>query len=256
MSYNVSYSIRSDMLLRRVKERSPDLIDLPLAEVKARMQEPAFRDELSRRPQLRRHISPERAGTWELSRTGERGWDGRTVGELAAAEGITPVEMMFRLILDEEHPVGIVPPASIVKPVPKEQIDDPLIMPISDALASDPAEPYGTYSARGFASTVRYWEMARDYGMPEEEIVRHLTTLPARRFGVWDRGAVAVGQKADLLLFAPADYRTTADTHEPFNLAAGMHWIFVNGQPILENGKRTDHRPGQVLLKPRPAMAA
>lgn len=249
MSYNVSYSIRSDLLLRRVKERSPDLVDLPLDEVKARMLDPHMQDELSRRPQLRRHISPERAGTWELSRTGSKNWDGRTVAELAAEQGKSHVEMMFSLILDDEHPVGIVPPASVVKPVPVEQIMDPLIVPISDALASDPAEPYGTYSARGYVSTVRYWEMAKAYGMSEEEIVRHLTTLPARRFGVWNRGAVAVGQQADLVLFSPDEYKAMADTHEPFNLAVGMQWIFVNGKPILENGTRTDALPGRILLK-------
>ncbi|MCC7022611.1 MAG: amidohydrolase family protein [Thermomicrobiales bacterium] len=256
MSYNVSYSIRSDLLLRRVKERSPDLVNLSIEEARARMQDPLFQGELSRRPQLRRHISPERAGTWELSRTGSRNWDGRTVAQLAAEQGKTHVEMMFSLILDEQNPVGIVPPASVVKPVPIEQIDDPLIMPISDALASDPADPYGTYSARGYVSTVRFWEMARAYGISEEEIVRHLTTLPARRFGVWDRGAVAVGQQADLVLFSPDDYRATADTHEPFNLASGMEWIFVNGVPILASGERTANLPGKILLKERVPTAA
>jgi N-acyl-D-amino-acid deacylase len=255
MSYNVSYSIRSDLLLRRVKERSPDLVNLPIEEARVRMQDPLFQDELSRRPQLRRHISPERAGTWELSRTGSRNWDGRTVAQLAAEQGKTHVEMMFSLILDEQNPVGIVPPASVVKPVPIEQIDDPLIMPISDALASDPADPYGTYSARGYVSTVRFWEMARAYGISDEEIVRHLTTLPARRFGVWDRGAVAVGQQADLVVFSPDDYRATADTHEPFNLASGMDWIFVNGVPILASGERTANRPGKILLKERAPAA-
>lgn len=249
MSYNVSYSIRADKLLLRVKERSPDLVNLSPEEVKHRLQDPNFRRELSLRPQLRRHLSPETAGTWELSRTKHGKWDGLTVAEVAAQEGTTPVEMMFRLLLDEDHPACIVPPASAIRPVPKEQCTDPLIMPESDALTEDLKDPYGRYSARGYVATVRFWEMARDYGVPEEEIVRRMTSYPARRFGVWDRGVIAPGQKADIVLFSPEEYRGTATTHEPFALAEGMHWIFVNGQPILADGERTDHLPGRILLK-------
>lgn len=249
MTYNVSYSIRSDVLLRHVRGRVPDLVDLPLEEVKRLMRQPAFREELSLRPQLRRHLSPERAGVWELSRTGARNWDGRTVAEVAAEQGLSPVDMMFELMLDEDNPVGIVPPASSIRPVPFEQLNDPLIMPESDALPSNPDDPYGRYSARAFVSTVRYWEMARDYGIPDETIIQRMTTLPARRFGIWDRGAVAVGQKADLVLFSPDEYRGVANTHQPFEPAVGMEWVFVNGEPIVAQGKQTDRLPGRVLLK-------
>jgi N-acyl-D-amino-acid deacylase len=249
MAYNVSPSIRSDVLLRHVNGRCLDLVDMPLDALKRRMRDPEFRDELSRRPHLRWYLSPERAGTWELSRTGNPGWDGRTVGEIAVDLGKTPVDLMFELMLDEEHPVGIVPPAFKVKPLSVEQIDDPLISPCSDALGVDPEDPYSKYSARSFVAMVRYWEMARGYGMSEEEIVRHMTSLPARRFGIWDRGIIAVGQKADIILFSPDDYRGVADTHHPFEPAQGMCWVFVNGQPILEESRRTDRLPGEILLK-------
>jgi N-acyl-D-amino-acid deacylase len=251
MSYNVSSSIRSDVLLRHVKGRYLDLANLPLDEVKKRLRDPEFRDEFSRRPQVRWYLSPERAGTWELIRTGNPDWDGRTVGQIAADLGKTPVEFMFELMLDEEHPVGIVPPVFKIKPVRVEQIDDPLISPCSDASSAspDPEDPYASYSARGFVATVRYWQMARDYGVSEEEIVRHMTSLPARRFGTWDRGVIAVGQKADLLLFSPDEYRGVADTYRPFEPAQGMHWVFVNGQPILEEGRRTGRLPGEVLFR-------
>lgn len=249
MSYNVSYSIRSDVLLRHVRGRVPDLAVMDLEEVKQLMRNPEKRRELSLRPQLRRHLSPETAGTWELSRTGARNWDGRLVAEVAAERGVTPVDMMFELMLDEENPVGIVPPASSVRPVPFEQLNDPLIMPESDALASNPDDPYGRYSARAFVSTVRYWEMARAYGIPEELIIQRMTTLPARRFGVWDRGAIAVGQKADIVVFSPDDYRGVADTHNPFELARGIEWVFVNGEPIMERGAQTERLPGQIMLR-------
>jgi N-acyl-D-aspartate/D-glutamate deacylase len=249
MSYNVSYSIRSDALLRRVKERASDLIDLPLEEVKERMRDPEVQDELSRRPQLRRHISPERAGTWELVDTGNPAWERRLVGEIADELGKTPVAFMFERMLDEEHPVTIVPPKSKIKPVRIEQIDDPLIMPCSDAGGAS-AEPGASwYSARGFVSLARYWTMARDHGVSDEEIIRHMTSLPARRFGVWDRGTVATGQKADLVLFAPGAYQPAADTYRPFEPAEGVHWVFVNGEPILAEGERTGRLPGRVLLR-------
>jgi N-acyl-D-amino-acid deacylase len=251
MSYNVSYSILSDVLARHIKELSPDLVDLPLADVKGLMLEPGFRDELSVRPMLRRFISPERAGTWELSRSGRPEWDRRTVDEVATELGISSVEFMFQRMLDDEHPVAIVPPASKVKPLPLEAIDDPLIMPSSDALGTDPDEdPFsGRYSARGHVAAVRYWQMARDFGVSEEEIVRHMTSLPARRFGVWNRGTIAIGQKADIIVFSPDDYHGMADTHHPFEPAQGVHWVFVNGRPVLEQGRRTESLPGTILLR-------
>lgn len=252
MSYNVSYSIRSDKLLLRVKERSPDLVDLPVEQVRTMMKDPGFRDELSRRPQLRRHISPERAGTWELSHTGEKGWDGRLVGDVASELGVSPVELMFELMLDEERPVGIVPPAQKIRTVCREQIEDRLIMPCSDAMgfgSEDVADDaYATYSARGHVSTVRYWRMGREFGIPEEELVRRMTSMVARRFGLWDRGMIATGQRADIVLFCPDEYRERGDTHHPFSPAAGVRWVFVNGVPVIEDGVRTDALPGRILL--------
>jgi N-acyl-D-amino-acid deacylase len=253
MAYNVSSSIRSDLLLRYIQGRCLDLVDLPLAELKQRMLDSEFRADLSSRPQLRWYLAPDRAGTWELSHTGRPGWDGRIVDAIAADLGKEPVDLMFDLVLDEERPVGIVPPAFKVRPVPLQQIDDPLIMPCSDASDSDPDDPYGRYSARGYVATVRYWQMARDYGVSEEEIVRHMTSLPARRFGVWDRGTIAIGQKADVVVLSPDDFRERADTHQPFEPAEGMQWVFVNGQPILAEGKRTGRLPGMILLKERDA---
>jgi N-acyl-D-amino-acid deacylase len=249
ITYNVSTSIRSDVLLLSEKELAPDLVDLPLQEVKALFRKPEFRHELSLRPQARRYLSPERAGTWELSRTGARGWDGRTVGDVAAEKGISSVDMMFDLMLDEHNPVCLVPPASLVRPVPYEMLADPLVIPESDALMTDPADPYGKYSARAHVAMVRYWEMAREQGLPEEEIIRKMTSLPARRFDIWDRGTIGVGQKADIVVFSPDDFRGVADTHNPFAPAEGMHWVFVNGVPVMEQRGRTDNLPGKIILR-------
>lgn len=103
---------------------------------------------------------------------------------------------------------------------------------------------------RGYGTFAHYIECARDHQvMPLEEMIVHLTSRPTRRFHLKDRGVIAVGQFADLALFDLAAVKATATYDRPA-LAEGMEWVFVNGKPVLAEGKATGLRPGVGVRGP------
>jgi N-acyl-D-amino-acid deacylase len=82
-----------------------------------------------------------------------------------------------------------------------------------------------------------------------EEAVRRLTSLPAERAGLTDRGVIRPGACADLAVFDPAVFEERGTTFEPNQTATGMTHVIVNGVVTLEDGVMTGERGGQVLRK-------
>jgi dihydroorotase/N-acyl-D-amino-acid deacylase len=83
-----------------------------------------------------------------------------------------------------------------------------------------------------------------------EEAVRKMTSFPAARIGVGDRGILRPGMKADLAVFDPARVRDLATFDAPHQYAEGFSMVVVNGQVVFENGAMTSARPGRVLYGP------
>lgn len=84
-----------------------------------------------------------------------------------------------------------------------------------------------------------------------EEAVRKMTSLPASRIGLPDRGIIRPGMIADLVLFDPdkvADMATYADPHR---YPMGIDWVFVAGTPVVAHGEHTGATPGRVLRRRR-----
>ena len=82
-----------------------------------------------------------------------------------------------------------------------------------------------------------------------EEAVRRMTTAPARRLGLEKRGQIVSGFYADLLLFDPERFKDLATYEKPKQLASGLDWMFVNGNPVLSEGKIQEPAVGKVLRR-------
>jgi N-acyl-D-amino-acid deacylase len=80
-----------------------------------------------------------------------------------------------------------------------------------------------------------------------EDAVRKMTSLPARRIGLTDRGILRPGMLADLVVFDPATIRDLATYTQPLQYAVGVEFVAVNGQLVLDSGKMTAARPGRAL---------
>src|SRR6266851_1289540 len=72
-----------------------------------------------------------------------------------------------------------------------------------------------------------------------EEAVRRMTSLPASRFRIFDRGLLRPGMKADVAVFDPATVADKADFEHPHQYAVGFRHVLVNGAPVLADGKMT-----------------
>ena len=80
-----------------------------------------------------------------------------------------------------------------------------------------------------------------------EDAVRKATSLPARTFGIKDRGLLREGFAADMVLFDPDKVQDNATFQDPHQYSSGFDYVIVNGVPIVAEGKRTGKRPGQIL---------
>ncbi|MEZ5778834.1 MAG: D-aminoacylase [Paracoccaceae bacterium] len=91
---------------------------------------------------------------------------------------------------------------------------------------------------------------ARDLGLfPLEDAVRRMTGLPAREFGLTDRGVLTVGNCADVTVFDAETILDLATYEVPKQVSAGIDWVLVNGVFTWAGGKPTGARPGRVLRR-------
>ncbi len=100
---------------------------------------------------------------------------------------------------------------------------------------------YGTF-ARVLGVYVREKQL-----LSLEDAVRKMTSLPAARVGLADRGLIRPGMKADLAVFDPATIRDRATFDEPHAHAEGVSFVLINGVVVVDAGRLTGARPGRVL---------
>ncbi len=100
---------------------------------------------------------------------------------------------------------------------------------------------YGTW-ARVLAVYVRELHV-----LTLEDAIRRMTSLPAARLKLMDRGILRPGMKADIAVFDPLTVRDKATFDQPHQYAEGFSAVLVNGVPVLAEGKMTGALPGRVL---------
>ena len=101
-----------------------------------------------------------------------------------------------------------------------------------------PALPRDVYKRQMYGS---FPKVLREYVRERrvltlEQAVAKMTSLPARRMNLTDRGILAPGAFADVLIFDPARFRDRATFAEPTRLAEGLDWVFLNGTPVWRDG--------------------
>ena len=104
---------------------------------------------------------------------------------------------------------------------------------------------YGTF-ARVLAVYVRDLKI-----ITLEDAVRKMSSFPAQRLGLADRGLIRPGMKADIAVFDSALVRDAATFERPHQYAQGMSTVIVNGRIVLDGGSVLPARPGRVLYHGR-----
>ncbi len=87
------------------------------------------------------------------------------------------------------------------------------------------------------------------------DAVRKMTSWPATRMRLADRGVIKRGQWADVVIFDFDKIQDRATYEQPYLSPEGIEWVLVNGQVVIEHGTHTGVRPGRVLYGPGRAIA-
>jgi N-acyl-D-amino-acid deacylase len=177
---------------------------------------------------------------------------GRTIEQIVKERGEDPFLFTRALLIEESNRVGMVG-FGMDEETTARVLAHPKCMPASDgsALATEGELSAGSPHPRSYGTFARILgEYVReDRVMPLEEAIRKMTSLPAERFGLGQRGRLAEGFFADIAVFDASRVRDRATFGEPHQYAEGFEAVLVNGAVVLEGGKRTDALPGKVIRR-------
>ena len=185
---------------------------------------------------------------------------GKTIQALADQQAHDPFDVYFDLILQNYGQA-----VAIFDYIDDENIrlllQHPAVMICSDGQAVAPSTalndlpPYSPCSYGEFPGVLERY--VRDYPILRlEEAIRKMTSFPAQRLGLRDRGSLHLGAWADLVVFDLErihDRATNLFPHTypfenyPHQYPQGIDWVFVNGVCVVENGEHTGALPGRVL---------
>ena len=185
-----------------------------------------------------------------VANAADRSAEGKRLGSYAAALGRDPYELTVDLLRRSGGRVGMVGFAMSEQNL-ERILAHPQGMVCTDggAFALEGPARRGHPHPRGLGSFPRvlgrYVRERRALSL--EQAVRKMTSLPASRVGLRDRGWIARGYAADLVAFDPATIEDRATFAEPFQYAVGLKAVLVNGVPALLDGGRGDARTGRPL---------
>ena len=174
-------------------------------------------------------------------------WEGRTLGEIGRETGEDLVELLCDLLLSEGLRLNQVTPGPNLDGI-RRFYQHPVAMVGTDSTFVG-AKP----SPRTYGSFPRILgQFVRDEGiLGLEEAVAKMTSMPAARLGLRDRGRLADGLVADVVVFDPARVRSLATYDEPRQFPVGIDHVIVAGVPVVENGIHTGATPGRALRRGR-----
>ena len=89
-----------------------------------------------------------------------------------------------------------------------------------------------------------------EHVIPMEEAIRRMTSLPADNLRIKDRGRLAVGKFADVVVFDPKAIADRATYENPHQYAVSVRDVWVNGAQVLKDGEHTGAKPGRVVRGP------
>ena len=227
-------------------------------EVKARLKDPTTRRRI--KESIGKHTTE-----WE-DNIAECGWDNTnvigftleanrrlenlSVAEIAGILGKTAADAAFDLLIEEDLQLDVVF-HDILEADVEAVVRNPLASIGSDGSAESPTGPMGQYAVHPraygtFPRVIRRFALEKGL-FSLEEAIRKMTSWPAERMGLKDRGVLASGFAADIVIFDPDTIRDTATFESPQSFPEGIRTVIVNGVITVDDGEHTGARAGQVL---------
>jgi N-acyl-D-amino-acid deacylase len=219
---------------------------------KERLADPSIRDRI--RAELRERgvlyagaggIADIRLGSF--ARAENLAYEGRTLGDVGRERGGDLVDVLCDLLLSEGLRLNQVTPGPNIEGI-RRFYRHPVAMVGTDSTfvgAKPSPRTYGSYPRI-------LGQFVREEGLLSlEGAVARMTSMPAARLGLRDRGRIADGLIADLVVFDPATVRANATYDEPRRFPDGIEHVIVNGMLVVEDGAHTGALPGRALRRGR-----
>jgi dihydroorotase/N-acyl-D-amino-acid deacylase len=229
----------------------------------ARLKDPAQRD------RIRKDMDEPNPATWENQWYGSGGsdgvllssvlsdglkkYEGKTLTEIGKLMGKDPRDAVMDLVIADNGESSVV--ISIMREDDVQAaLKDPTVAVGTDSSARAQDGPLADSKShpRGWGSFPRILgKYVRDeHLLSLEDAIRKMTSRPAARVGLADRGLLRLGMMADITVFDPATIRDVATFDDPNRYSTGVKWVIVNGRPVVADGAITDARPGRALRGP------
>jgi len=188
-----------------------------------------------------------------VGRAALKKYQGRTLDDIAKAEQKDPLDVLMDLIAEDDTTgSGIM--FFMSEDDLRAALRHPLVMLGTDSggMAIDSGPPTAGVHPRAWGSAARILAryVREERLLSLEEAVRKMTSLPAQRMRLWDRGIIRPGAFADLAVFDPAAIQDRATFENPRQYADGVRYVAVNGQLVVDGGQLTTARPGRALRGP------
>ncbi|MDP6422604.1 MAG: D-aminoacylase [SAR202 cluster bacterium] len=176
-------------------------------------------------------------------------YDGRLLTDIADMRGQDPQDALFDLLIDENLGISTVGLGTNAQTLPAF-VSHPAGMIASDAILFGEYPNPRTYGC--FPIVLAEFVRAEKH-LQLPEAIRKMTSFPAQRLGLPDRGLLREGFRADIVVFDPVTVKAMATKEDPKQYPVGIHHVIVNGQVVIDGGENTGALPGRALRRGRTA---
>jgi N-acyl-D-amino-acid deacylase len=181
------------------------------------------------------------------------GYARRDIASIAAERDEEPVDTVCELLAQAQPDAARLMVINLchTEEQQREAFSHPLCVPGSDATTLAPDGPLAASTFHGaYTWAAWYLRFTREERLlPLPEAVRRMTSAPAERLGLRDRGVLRRGAAADIAVFDSAGVTERGTTFAPNQVAAGVQHVLVNGVATLAGGVLTGDRAGEVIRR-------
>ena len=172
-------------------------------------------------------------------------YEGKIIPEAAAEEGRSELDMHLKLVELSDRKGSIYLGKYYNDEIVRRLMEDELSIFMTDAWVVEK----GLQNIAAFQTFPQFFELSRRYRIPPEKIVRKMTGATVDRFGIRERGYLKPGYKADLTVIDLKNI--SVNEKKPDAKPGGIVHVYVNGNPVLENGSYVGGTAGELVLKTR-----
>ena len=174
-------------------------------------------------------------------------YDGKLITDIAEMRGQHPADALFDLLLEENLFISTVGLGTNPQTL-YAFVSHPSGMIASDAILFGEYPNPRTYGC--FPIVLAEFVRAEQH-LKLPEAIRKMTSFPAQRLGLPDRGILRDGFKADIVIFNPDTVKTHATKEDPKHYPVGIDYVIVNGKIVIDKGENTGALPGRALRRGR-----